>query len=107
MGLFAGHNNHENSDNFLKQLLAVRRTHPPGQIAASLFAEVVPTAAVYSKALAHIVNFYLDDSRAAQRQDIARLSLLRTQEAENKVIEYAREAISECLVCFDRILQSY
>lgn len=95
MGLFAVHNNHENSDAFLKQLLTVRRTHPPGQIAASLFAEVVPTAAVYAKAVAHIVNFYLDDARANERADIAALAAERTAEAERKIMVYAREAIRE------------
>jgi len=93
MGLFAGHNNHENSDAFLKQLLAMRRTHPPGQIAASLFAEVVPTAAIYSKAVAHIVNFYLDDSRAKERADIVALAAERTEDASKKIMVYAREAI--------------
>ncbi|KZP28015.1 hypothetical protein FIBSPDRAFT_273412, partial [Athelia psychrophila] len=92
-GLFAGQNNTENSDAFLKQLLTVRRTHPPSQISASLFAEVVPTAAVYSKAVAHIVNFYLDDGRARERADIAALAAERTPEAERKIMRYAREAI--------------
>ncbi|KAF7972285.1 hypothetical protein HWV62_18532 [Athelia sp. TMB] len=93
LGLLAGYNNHENSDAFLKQLLAMRRTHPPGQIAASLFAEVVPTAAIYSKAIAHIVNFYLDDSRAKERANIVALAGERTEDASKKIMVYAREAI--------------
>lgn len=95
IGFLAGRNN---SDNFLKQLLAARRTHPADQIAASLFSEVIPTAAVYSKAIAHVVNFFLDDNQKEARQDIARLSTLRTPESEARVLAYAREALSECIV---------
>jgi len=89
-GFWAGRNN---SDNFLRQLLAARRTHPADQIAASLFSEVIPTAAIYSKAIAHIVNFYLDDDRKHAREDIARLSTLRTPASEARVQAYAREAL--------------
>jgi len=73
--------------------LAARRTHPADQIAASLFSEVIPTAPVYSKAIAHVVNFYLDDNQKEARQDIARLSILRTPESEARVLAYAREAL--------------
>jgi hypothetical protein len=75
--------------------LAVRRTHPHEQIAASLFAEVVPTAAVYSKAIAHIVNFYLDDSRTEAREEIAKLSTVRKPESEARILAYVREALSD------------
>lgn len=95
VGFWAGRNN---SDTFLKQLLAARRTHPPNQIAASLFSEVIPTAALYSKAIAHVVNFYLDNDRTEARQDIARQSTLRTPESEARILSYVREALSKCIV---------
>jgi len=89
-GFWAGRNN---SDNFLKQLLAARRTHPLDQIAASLFSEVIPTAALYSKAIAHIVHFFLRDDQNEARKDIARQSTLRTPESEARVQAYVREAL--------------
>jgi linoleate 10R-lipoxygenase len=90
IGFLAGRNN---SDGFLKQLLADRRTHPPEQIAASLFSEVVPTTPIYSKAIAHVVNYYLDENQTEARQDIARLSTLRTPESEARILAYVREAL--------------
>jgi linoleate 10R-lipoxygenase len=40
------------------------------RIAASVFAEYVPTAPLFSKALTHVVDFYLDDARKAEREHI-------------------------------------
>jgi len=39
-------------------------------LAASVFAEYVPTAPIFSKIIAHVVNFYLDESRKALREQI-------------------------------------
>ena len=89
-GFLAGRKNYEV---FLKQLLAARRTHPAEQIAASLFLEVVPTAAAYSKAVAHVVNFFLDEGRSEARKEIATLANLRTIESEAKILEYVYEAL--------------
>jgi len=83
----------KNSDHFLRQLLEAGGSASAAQIAASLFFEVVPTAAVYSKAVAHVVNFYLHDDRKEAREDIAQLSALRTPEADAKVQGYVREAL--------------
>lgn len=87
---------HKASDKFLRQLLLARRTHTIEQIAASLFAEVVPTTAAYSKAVAHIVNFYLDEHKSEQIADIKRLSSEpSTPESEAQMLRYVREALSE------------
>ena len=77
IGCWTGRNSNEK---FLKQLAAVRGSHSTDQIAASLFSEVVPTAALYSKAIAHIVNFYLSDNRKDAREEVARLAKLDTPE---------------------------
>jgi linoleate 10R-lipoxygenase len=92
IGLCAGN---RSSDHFLKQLLEAGGSHPVAEIAASLFSEVVPTAALYSKAIAHVVNFYLHGGRKEAREDIARLSALCTPEADAKVQGYVREALSK------------
>jgi hypothetical protein len=85
---------HKASDKFLSQLLLARRTHTIEQIAASLFAEVVPTTAAYSKAVALIVNFYLDAKRESQLADLKQLSSERlTPESEAQILKYVREAL--------------
>ena len=77
IGCWTGRNSNEK---FLKQLAAVRGSHSTDQITVSLFSEVVPTAALYSKAIAHIVNFYLSDNRKDAREEVARLAKLDTPE---------------------------
>jgi linoleate 10R-lipoxygenase len=94
IGFWAGN---RNSDHLLKQLSKAERSHPVAEIAASLFFEVVPTAALYSKAIAHVMNFYLHDGRKEAREDIARLSALHTPEADAKVQGYVHEALSKCI----------
>lgn len=42
-------------------------------LAVSVFAEYIPTAPIFSKAMALIVNFYLDDSRKSLREQIVGL----------------------------------
>ena len=91
IGCYGGN---KNSDQFLKQLLETGGSHPTTHIAANLFFEVVPTAAVYSKAIAQVVNFYLDDERKDIRENIVQLSALRTPEADAKIQGYVREALS-------------
>jgi len=54
----------------------------------SLFASVVPTAALFSQIIAHVVNFYLD--KVAQREQIVRL----VEEGANaEVLPYIFEAL--------------
>lgn len=86
----------KDSDRFLQQLLDIAGSHPAAQIAASLFFQVAPTAALYSKAIAHVVNIFLHDDRKDIREDIAKVSALHTPEADAKIQGYVREALSKC-----------
>ncbi len=61
-------------------------------LANSLFASVVPTAALFSKVITHVVNFYLD--KVAQREQIVRLVERR---ANAQVMPYVFEALRELL----------
>ncbi|KAH9961421.1 heme peroxidase [Lactifluus volemus] len=65
------------SDGFLRQLVEATGSHSGTSaldgLACSIFAAVVPTAALFSQILAHVVNFYLDKSKAAERAEIIRL----------------------------------
>jgi linoleate 10R-lipoxygenase len=89
---WAGRNN---SDGFLKPLQVATENYSADQIAATLVSDMISTAAIYSKAVAHIVNFYLDDSRKEARANIVQLSTLRTPESVAKVQAYIREALSK------------
>ncbi|KAJ7740925.1 heme peroxidase [Mycena maculata] len=65
------------------------------KLSAALFTEVVPTAAQWSHAIAHVINFYLDDSRAQVRQEIVELAAKRTPHANEQVAVHVRDALAE------------
>ena len=58
----------------------------------SLLASVVPTAALFSQIIAHVVNFYLDAEKEAQREQIVRLV---ENGANADVMPYVFEALRE------------
>ncbi|KAJ7915743.1 heme peroxidase [Mycena leptocephala] len=62
------------------------------ELAAALFTEVVPTAAHWSQAIAHVVNHYLDDSRAQARQEI--IELAQTTQGNGKIAAHIRAALA-------------
>ncbi|KAJ7489461.1 heme peroxidase [Mycena latifolia] len=77
---------------FLNQLHAVG--HDLTDLAVALFTEVVPTATHWSQAIAHVVNFYLDDSRKHERQEIVMLAKQRTPEAKERIAVHVRAALA-------------
>ncbi|KAI0051062.1 heme peroxidase [Auriscalpium vulgare] len=72
----------ENNDPFLRSVLkaAPQKENDSAldKIAESIFAELVPTAALFSQALVHVVNFFLADSRSADRAELAALLAKQT-----------------------------
>jgi linoleate 10R-lipoxygenase len=86
----------DDSDVFLRQLLtkAQGADKETDELAASILAEVVATAPLYSSALAHVIEFYLDDGRARERADIAVIAAEpHSAAAEAKLVKYIREAL--------------
>jgi len=75
---------------FLKNLRDLPCGLTPEQRIVALFRETVPTAAHFSQALAHVVNFYLDPSKAAKRAQIAELAHQGTGAG---VLPFVREAL--------------
>jgi hypothetical protein len=76
---------------FLNELYA---KHPDlTHLAAALFTEVVPTAAHWTQAIAHVVDYYLDDSRTQVRQEIVKLAGLRTPQANGQIAAHVRAAL--------------
>lgn len=84
----------DRSREFLKQLYVKRGVTDSQTIAAAIFCEVAPTAAHFSQSLAQAVNYYLDDKQKQAREDISRLSKLRTPESTEKILKYIYEALA-------------
>ncbi|KAJ7176578.1 heme peroxidase [Mycena filopes] len=64
-------------------------------LVAALFSEVVPTAAHWSQALAHVVDFYLDDKQAQTRQEIVALAEQGTLDSNAAVGVHIRTALAK------------
>jgi linoleate 10R-lipoxygenase len=90
----------DQSHEFLKKLNASGKGLPHTELAASLFAEVIPTAAHYSQTLSHVVNFYLGSERKEAREDIVRLASLHTEAADARIVSYAHEALRMAFECY-------
>jgi len=89
----------DHSHEFLKKLHAAGKGRGHNELAASLFAEVVPTAAHFSQILSHVINFYLDEGRQEAREDIVRLASLHTEIADAEILSYSYEALRKAILC--------
>lgn len=67
--------------------------HSASALAASLFCELVPTAAHFSQAIAHVVNYYLDVEKQLHREDLVKNAGLKSKAGDAKVMQYVREAL--------------
>lgn len=82
------------SHDFLKRARAANKDATKQQLSAYVFAAAIPTAAHFSQAIAHIVDFYLGDDKRQARADIVRLAASHHDaDAVAKVMGYAREAL--------------
>ena len=78
---------------FLKNLIGSRKKTSNREFAAQIFAAILPTVALYSHFLAHIVNFYLDEQRKSVRDEIVKLINSGDKGAAAKVMGYVYEAL--------------
>jgi len=84
------------SHGFLRNLWqAAGKECSPAQFAAQVFAAVIPTSALYSLSLAHIVNFYLDEDKKAARDKIVELAKSEDENASAEIMKYVSEALSK------------
>jgi linoleate 10R-lipoxygenase len=58
-------------------------------------AAVIPTAAHFSQAIAHVIDFYLNDEKKAEREEIVRLSktLDGDRTSGQKIMQFVHEAL--------------
>ncbi|KAH8108998.1 heme peroxidase [Phellopilus nigrolimitatus] len=80
------------SDIFLSRVLSYQGISKPS-LASSVFAAAASTAALYAKAIVHVVDFYLNDSQQEARREIIHLSSASTRESDARLYKYAREAL--------------
>ena len=78
---------------------AARDANPdasPDELSAYLFASVVPTSALFSKAISNVVDFYLGDDRHGERAKIVQLSsAVDIKDANSQILTYIYEALRE------------
>lgn len=84
-----------NSHAFLKKLWqsSGKGSSTYREFASQIFAAVVPTAPLYSQAVATVVNFYLDADKQAAREEIVKLVASKEKDAADKVMGYVYEAL--------------
>ncbi|KAG6833018.1 hypothetical protein H0H87_012276 [Tephrocybe sp. NHM501043] len=87
----------EHSVDFAVRVIdAFKETRPTNdELAAYSVAAIIPTAAHYSQAITHVVDFYLGDDKKEQRAEIVRLSasIGHNEQSTAKVMAYVREAL--------------
>jgi linoleate 10R-lipoxygenase len=81
------------SHHFLKRAQEANIYASKAELSAFVFAAAVPTAALYSQAIAHIVDFYLDKDKRQARAEIVELAASQDADAAAKIMGYIREAL--------------
>ena len=78
------------SDIFLSRVL---ESIPYKNAVESVFAAIVPTVALYSKTIAHIVDFFLSEEQATARELLGRLIEVKSAENDERIYALACEAL--------------
>lgn len=82
------------SHRFLKRVREAGTDYTTKELAAQVFSAVVPTAALFSQVIAHVVDFYLDDDKRNEREEIVKLvSACHDKETVAKIMVYVQEAL--------------
>ena len=85
------------SDLFLKQILENPLKHSHKTLAASIFAAVVSTTALYSKAIVNVVDFFLQDEQKPALARLAAAAAKTDTQSDALLYKYAREALRTLL----------
>lgn len=82
------------SHDFLKKVIdANGKKNTRHELAAQVFSATIPTAPLYSQAIAKVVDFYLAKEQAVARQEIVNLANSKDKDAPSKILAYVREAL--------------
>jgi linoleate 10R-lipoxygenase len=84
------------SHDFLKKVVdANGKKYTTHELAAQVFSAIIPTAPLYSQAIAKVVDFYLSKEQAVARQEIVNLATSKEKDAPGKILAYVREALRQ------------
>jgi linoleate 10R-lipoxygenase len=84
------------SHDFLKKVIdANGKKYTTHELAAQVFSAIIPTAPLYSQAIAKVVDFYLSKEQAVARQEIVNLATSKEKDAPGKILAYVREALRQ------------
>jgi len=78
---------------FLKAVRASGKNLSHTQIAGAVFAEIIPTATLFSQTLAHVVNYFLDADRKEARENIVKLANSQEKDVLPRLMAYIYEAL--------------
>jgi hypothetical protein len=63
------------------------------QLAVAVFNATVPTAALFSKAIAQVVDYFLNEANQQARADLVKIYQANQKDTSAKVMGYVREAL--------------
>jgi len=81
------------SDNFLKKFASAQKGLNKKIVATSVFVAIASTASLYSKALAIIVDFFLDDSQKDARDALVKIAEEGLMDSDARIYQVVREAL--------------
>ncbi|KAF9004668.1 heme peroxidase [Cyathus striatus] len=88
------HFNQLSGSRFLKVVnKALGKKYDHKELAALVFLAVVPTGALFSKSIVHVVDFYLSDDKKQARDDIVKNYTSKDKDSNSKIMVYIREAL--------------
>ena len=82
-------------EDFLSALSASKR--PTRDLVGEVMGIAVGSSVNFAQGIAHVIDFYLDEQRAAERAEIQKLILRKDPEAKELLRGYVREAQREYL----------
>ncbi|QRV88586.1 heme peroxidase [Ceratobasidium sp. AG-Ba] len=92
--LFSGiYGNDDGAQAFLTSLFKNKGDLTIKQVAYNVFGCMIASVSNYAQAATHIVDFYLDDERTAERKIISELALQDSVESDDLLAGYVREAM--------------
>ncbi|KAL0563971.1 hypothetical protein V5O48_018086 [Marasmius crinis-equi] len=84
----------DDSRGLLKKLWEYRGGADDEMLANALFCEVVPTAAHFAQAVAHVVNYYLDENRTEERNNLVEWSASYSAESKADAVKMVYAALT-------------
>ncbi|KAH7106072.1 heme peroxidase [Auriculariales sp. MPI-PUGE-AT-0066] len=83
----------DHAHDFLKNLVKMNTNATAEELAYTVLGTMVASVPNYGQAAAHVINFYLDEARKAEKEHICRLALRVDDESDKLLTGYVLEAL--------------